>query len=54
MTYVVQTAPGSTTTMQMLKAQVWSIDPLQAFYRTATLDELVSRTLVGRRFTVFL
>jgi putative ABC transport system permease protein len=54
MTYVVQAAPGSTTTMQMLKAQVWSIDPLQAFYRTATLDELVSRTLVGRRFTVFL
>ena len=54
MTYVVQTAPGSTTTMQMLKAQVWSIDPLQAFYRTATLDELVSRTLVGRRFIVLL
>jgi predicted permease len=54
MTYVVRTVPGSTTTMQMLKAQVWSIDPQQAFYRTATLDELVSRTLVGRRFTVFL
>ena len=54
MTYVVRTAPGSTTTLQMLKAQVWAIDPQQAFYRTATLDELVSRTLVGRRFTALM
>ena len=54
MTFVVRTQAGSPTTMQMLKQQVWTIDPQQAFYRTATLDELVSRTLVGRRFSVFL
>jgi putative ABC transport system permease protein len=54
MTFVTRLAPGAPTTMQMLKQQVWAIDPLQAFYRTATLDELVSRTLVGRRFTVVL
>jgi putative ABC transport system permease protein len=54
MTLVVRTQAGSPTTMNMLKQQVWAIDPQQAFYRTATLDELVSRTLVGRRFSVML
>jgi putative ABC transport system permease protein len=54
MTFVVRTQAGSPVTMQMVKQQVWSIDPKQAFYRTATLDELVSRTLVGRRFSVML
>ena len=54
MTFVVRTEPGSPTTMQMLKQQVWAIDPLQAFYNTATLDQLVARTLVGRRFSMTL
>jgi putative ABC transport system permease protein len=54
MTFVVRTQPGSPATMQMLKQQVWAMDPLQPFYRTATLDELVARTLVGRRFSVML
>jgi putative ABC transport system permease protein len=54
MTFVARLQPGSPTTMQMLKQQVWAGDPQQAFYRTATLEELVSRTLVGRRFSVFL
>ena len=31
-----------------------AIDPRQAFYRTATLEELIARTLVGRRFLVLL
>jgi putative ABC transport system permease protein len=54
MTFVVRTQPGSPTTLQALKEQVWALDPLQTFYRTATLDELVSRTLVGRRFSLVL
>jgi putative ABC transport system permease protein len=54
MTFVVRTHPGSPTTLQALKEQVWALDPLQAFYRTATLDELVARTLVGRRFSLVL
>jgi putative ABC transport system permease protein len=54
MTYTVRLAPGSPATMAALKAQVWAVDPAQAFYRTATLDELVSRTLVGRRFSALL
>jgi putative ABC transport system permease protein len=54
MTFVVRTLPGSPTTVQTLKEQVWALDPQQAFYRVATLDELVSRTLVGRRFSLVL
>ena len=54
MTFVVRTTAGSPATMQTLKERVWAVDPQQAFYRTATLDELVARTLVGRRFMVVL
>ncbi len=34
------------------KAAVWEVDPRQTFYRTATLDELVGRTLTTRRFAL--
>jgi ABC-type antimicrobial peptide transport system permease subunit len=54
MTYVVRTHPGVTLSLQALKQDVWAVDPLQTFYRTATLDELVERTLVERRFAVAL
>jgi predicted permease len=52
MTYVVRTVPGSPATMRAVKEQIWAVDRLQAFYRTATVEELVGRTLVGRRFLV--
>jgi putative ABC transport system permease protein len=54
MTFVVRTEARSPVTMQLLKEQVWTVDPQQAFYRTATVDELIARTLVGRRFTTML
>jgi putative ABC transport system permease protein len=54
MTFVARIETGSPASLPALKQQVWAVDPQQAFYRTATLDELVSRTLVGRRFSVFL
>ena len=54
LTVVVRTAPGSPPTLQMLKEQIWAIDPRQEFYSTAGLDQLISRTLVGRRFNLFL
>ncbi len=53
-TFVVRTRPDSPVTMADLKKQVWALDPLEPLYRTATLDELVSRTLVGRRFSLVL
>jgi putative ABC transport system permease protein len=54
MTFVVRTEPGSAVSMQALKQQIWAVDPQQAFYQTASVDALVSKTLVGRRFLVFL
>jgi putative ABC transport system permease protein len=54
LTLVVRTAPGSPATLQALKEQIWALDPLQSIFHTATLDGLVSRTLVNRRFSLFL
>jgi putative ABC transport system permease protein len=54
LTVVVRTAPGSPATLQALKEQIWTIDPLQPIFHTATLDDLVSRSLAGRRFSLFL
>jgi putative ABC transport system permease protein len=54
LTVVVRTAPGSPTTLQTLKEQIWALDPLQSIFHTAMLDHLISRTLVGRRFSLFL
>lgn len=54
LTLVVRTAPESPTTLQELKRQVWALDPLQSIFHTAMLEHLVSRSLVGRRFSLFL
>ena len=40
--------------MQAMKEQIWALDPLQTIFHTAMLDQLVSRTLIGRRFSLFL
>jgi ABC-type antimicrobial peptide transport system permease subunit len=50
----VRTAPGSPATLQTLKEQVWALDPQQSIFHAAMLDQLVSRTLAGRRFSLFL
>jgi predicted permease len=52
MTIVARTGLDPGTLIEPAKAAVWAIDPLQTFYRTATLDELVGRTLVTRRFAL--
>ena len=54
MTFVVRSAPGLQPPVQALKEQVWALDPLQTFYATSTVDQLVSRSLMGRRFNLFL
>jgi putative ABC transport system permease protein len=51
-TLVARTAIDPRTLIASAKAEVWSIDPMQTFYRTATLDELVERTLTTRRFAL--
>jgi putative ABC transport system permease protein len=54
LTLVVRTALGSPATLEALKEQIWALDPLQPIYRTTTLQHLISRTLVERRFNLFL
>ncbi len=51
-TLVARTAVDPATLVDVAKREVWSIDPLQTFYRTATLEELVDRTLTTRRFAL--
>jgi putative ABC transport system permease protein len=51
-TMVARTAVDPATQLESAKQQIWSVDPLQTFFRTATLDELVDRTLVTRRFAL--
>jgi putative ABC transport system permease protein len=52
MTVVARTTLDPASLVEPAKAAIWAIDPLQTFYRTATLDELVGRTLVTRRFAL--
>ena len=52
MTLVARTRLEPRMLIEPAKAAVWEIDPLQTFYRTATLDELVGRTLATRRFAL--
>ena len=52
MTLIARTSVEPRTLINTAKAAVWEIDPLQTFYRTATLDELVARTLTARRFAL--
>jgi putative ABC transport system permease protein len=54
MTFVIRTAPGTPAPVQALKEQVWAVDPLQTFYATSTLSDLLSRSLTGRRFILVL
>lgn len=52
MTIVARTSLDPQTIIEPAKAAVWEVDPLQAFYRTATLEDLVGRTLITRRFAL--
>jgi putative ABC transport system permease protein len=51
-TVVARTSLDPAALIESAKAQVWAVDPLQTFYRTATLNELVERTLTARRFAL--
>ena len=51
-TIVARTAVAPATLIDAAKLAIWEIDPQQTFYRTATLDDLVERTLTTRRFAL--
>ncbi|MGD9905673.1 MAG: ABC transporter permease [Vicinamibacterales bacterium] len=52
MTVVARTRLGAPALLESAKHQVWAVDPLQAFHRMATLEDLVSRTVSARRFAL--
>jgi putative ABC transport system permease protein len=47
--FVVQAEKGAPAQIPALERAIWSVDPLQALYAVATLDDLVADTLAGRR-----
>lgn len=54
MTYYVRTSRDPAATLEGAKRAVWAVDPLQDFYQTATLDNLMGTTLAPRRFILLL
>jgi putative ABC transport system permease protein len=53
LTLVVRTTPGSPANLQTLKQQIWDLDPQQSVYNTSSLGDLISKTLAGPRFNLF-
>ncbi len=54
MTFVAATEGEARTYLEPIQEEVWAIDPLQTFYRTATLEELLAKSVAGRRFNLWL
>jgi putative ABC transport system permease protein len=52
MTLVARTATPPSTFIESAKQAIWAIDPLQTFYSTASLDDLVGRTVSARWFAL--
>ena len=52
MTFVLRTAGDAASLIEPVRAAIWTVNPQQTIYRTATLDELVTRTVAPRRFAL--
>jgi putative ABC transport system permease protein len=52
MTFVVRSATDASTLVEPARAAIWSVNPAQTIYRSATLDELVLKTVSPRRFAL--
>jgi putative ABC transport system permease protein len=50
MSYVLRATSAAGPLIEPAKRAVWAVAPSQTFYRTATLDELVGKTVADRRF----
>jgi putative ABC transport system permease protein len=53
-TFVVRTAGPAAALLPRLRERVWSVDPAQAIYHSATVDQLIADTLRERRFHLVL
>jgi ABC-type antimicrobial peptide transport system permease subunit len=54
MTYVLRTSADPAALTDAAKREIRSLDPLLAFYRTASLRELVAKSLAEQRFLLVL
>jgi putative ABC transport system permease protein len=52
MTFVVRSAGDASSLLEPARAAIWAANPTQTIYRTATLDELVAKTVSPRRFAL--
>jgi putative ABC transport system permease protein len=52
MTLIARTSVDPAALIDTAKREIWTIDPMQTFYRTATLEDLIDRTLITRRFAL--
>jgi putative ABC transport system permease protein len=52
MTFVVRSAGDASSLLEPARAAIWATNPTQTIYRTATLDELVAKTVSPRRFAL--
>ena len=54
MTYVIGTAGDASSLVEPAKQIVWALDPLQTFYDTATVQDLLATSVAPRRFALLL
>jgi putative ABC transport system permease protein len=52
MTFVIRSASDASALIGPTRSVIWDVNPAQTIYRTATLDELVMRTVTPRRFAL--
>jgi putative ABC transport system permease protein len=52
MTFVVRSATDASALQEPVRTTIWSANPAQTIYRSATLDELVTKTVSPRRFAL--
>lgn len=52
MTFVVRSAGDAAALVEPARAVIWDVNPAQTIYRTATLDELVRKTVSPRQFAL--
>jgi ABC-type antimicrobial peptide transport system permease subunit len=52
MTFVIRAVGDPAAVINAAKREIWAVDPLQAFYETGVMEDLVDRSLVRQRFSL--
>jgi len=54
MSFVVRTRSSVASRLAEVKQAIWKVNPKQPFYRVASVEDLVARSLIQRRFLLYL